>query len=122
MERGIGKLTFLVFAAVLGAAIYSGYIVFPFYYNYFEIQNQMDQVVRVAATYSDQELREKLNYHIKHMKLPVEPEDLRLFRQDGEIKISLEWDEVFYINWRDKEYTIEEFHFHAHSEGKIEPR
>ena len=122
MDRGIGKITFLVFATLIGSVVFYGFNVFPFYYNYFELQNQMDQVVRVASTYNDQELREKLNYHIKHMGLPVETQDLKLFRQDGVIKVSLQWDEVFHITWRDKDYEIQDFHFHAHAEGSVAPQ
>lgn len=111
--RGIGKLTFLVFGTIIGALVYAGFQIIPFYYCYFEILNQMDSAVRVASTQSDQELRQKLLYHIKKLGIPVDPEDLQILRKDGSMKISLSYDEVFYITFQDKDYDIHVFHFDA---------
>jgi hypothetical protein len=116
-ERGIGKLTLLVFGLLVFAVLFSAYHIAPFYYYYFELKNHMRTVIRVASTNSDQEVRQKLMYHIKKMQIPMDPEDLKIERDEGVMRISLAYDEVFYITWNEKDYDIHTFHFHAYEEG-----
>lgn len=118
-ERGLSKLTILVFGTLFAAVLYTGYSVLPFYYCYYEIQNQMEQAIRVASTYTDAELRDKLVYHIKKLELPVNPEELRIEREAGFMKISLPYEEVFYVTWEGKEYDLHTFKFHAYAEGSF---
>lgn len=117
-QVGMGKLTALVFGAILAVAIFVGYNVLPFYYCYYEIQNQMDQAIKVASTYTDKELREKLWYHIKKLEIPVEEEDLKIERDSGVMRISLPYQEIFYVTYKDKDYDIHTFNFHAYAEGQ----
>lgn len=118
-DRGASKLTLLVFGVVAAVILYCGFRIVPFYYYFYEIQNQMDQVVRVATTYSDSEIRSKLMSHIKKLELPVDEKDLKISRTREQIFISLEYSEVFYITFRGKDYDLHTFDFFAHSEGKI---
>jgi hypothetical protein len=115
--RGVGKLTLLVFGAIVGAGIYAAYHILPFYYCYFEITNQFEQAIKVASTYTDKEIRDKLLYHIKKLELPVEPEDLKIEREAGRMRISLPYEEVFYVTWQGKDYDLHTFEFHAYAEG-----
>ena len=117
LQRGVGKITLLVFTVILAALIYSGYKILPFYYCFFEITNQFEQVIRVASEYSDKEIREKLWYHIKKLELPVEPDDLKIERQAGRMRISMSYEEVFYVTWDGKDYDIYKFPFQAYAEG-----
>lgn len=119
-QTGASKLTLLVFGAILAAAVYSGYKIIPFYYAYFELQNQMEQVVRLAQTLSDAEVREKIEYHIEHLDIPVETRDLKVSRDGGFLKVGLEWQEVFYVTFRGKDYEIHTFDFHAHAESRAD--
>ena len=89
----------------------------PFYYCYFELENQFASVIRVASTHTDQEIRQKLMYHIKKLEVPVDPEQLIIEREEGLMRISLEYQEVFYLTFQDKDYDIYTFDFHAFSEG-----
>ncbi|MBX7136739.1 MAG: DUF4845 domain-containing protein [Oligoflexia bacterium] len=118
-QKGAGKLTTLVFAIILGAALFSGYKILPFYYRYFELQNQMEQVIRIASTLTDAEVREKLWYHIQHNDIPVEPEDLKINRENSILTVSLEWDEIFFITFRGKDYDLHTFHFATRAEGRV---
>ena len=118
-ELGIGKITVLVFGTIASALIYSGYCIFPFYYYYLELQNHMEQVIGVASTDTDQEIRQKLLYQIKKMQIPANPEDLKIERGDRTMKISLPYDEVFYITWRGKDYDLYTFNFVAAAEGRF---
>lgn len=115
--HGVGKLTLLVFGTIVGAGIYAAYHILPFYYCYFEITNQFEQAIKVASTYTDKEIRDKLVYHIKKLELPVEPDDLKIEREAGRMRISLPYEEVFFITWQGKDYDIHTFQFHAYAEG-----
>lgn len=115
-ESGIGKFTAIVFGAIFGALIYSGFKILPFYYYYYELLNQMDSMARVASTMTDKEIRSRLEYEIRHMQIPVLPEDLIVKREDAKIIISLEYQEEFYVSFKDKDYTIRVFPFHAYVE------
>lgn len=116
-QSGVGKITLFVFGTILAVLVYCGYRILPFYYCYFEITNQFEQVIRVAGEYNDKEIREKLWYHIKKLELPVEPDDLKIQREAGVMKISMKYQEVFYITWDGKDYDIHKFDFQAYAEG-----
>lgn len=116
-QTGASKLTLLVFGLIVGAALYSAYHILPFYYYFYELKSHMQSVIRVASTESDAEIRRRLLYHIKKYELPVEPEDLKVIRNDRHMQISLDWQEVFYVTFRGKDYDIYVFNFHAFEEG-----
>ncbi|MDC0358812.1 DUF4845 domain-containing protein, partial [Oligoflexia bacterium] len=99
--RGAGKITTLVFGTLIIVTLYCTYYIAPFYYYYYELQNQFITVIRVASTHTDQEIRQKLMYHLKKMQIPMDPEDLKIEREDRTMRISLEYQEVFYITFQD---------------------
>jgi hypothetical protein len=116
-ERGIGKLTLAVFGTILFAIGFAAYNIIPFYYYYFELVNQMEAVIRVADTENDQAIRKKLLYHIKKMQIPAVPEDLKIEREGHHMKISLSYEEVFFLTFKGKDYDIYRFPFTAYAEG-----
>jgi hypothetical protein len=116
-ESGIGKFTFIVFGVIVGAAVFAAYSIGPFFYCYFEIENQMASLIRVASTHTDQEIRSKLLYHIKKLEIPVEPDDIIIDRSEGFMSIGFSYSEVFYLTWRDKDYDLHTFHFDAYADG-----
>ena len=115
--RGVSKLTLLIFAVIVSALIYSAYCIMPFYYYYYDLQNQFKQVIKVASTETDKEIRDKLNYYIDRYEIPARHEDLKIERLGRRMKISLHYTKVFYVTWRDKDYDIHKFKFHAYAEG-----
>jgi hypothetical protein len=117
LEEGAGKLTLLVFGSILAAALYTAYNVLPFYYYYYDLKNQFAQVIKVASVESDAEIRKKLMYFIKRYNIPCEPEDLRIERSNGVMRISLKYQEVFYVTWQGQDYTVREFDFDATEEA-----
>lgn len=121
-QKGVGKLTLLVFGAIIAAALYSGYKILPFFYSYYELQSQMDQIVQVASVKTDQEIRTQLLYHIKKLDIPVEPQELKVVREDGVIKVGLKWQDVFYITYKEKDYDIYTFDFNAYAEAQFSKR
>jgi hypothetical protein len=118
-ERGAGWLTIMVFLAIFGAVGYVGYRVLPFYYYFYELQNQMEAAIKVASTETDEEIRKKLLVHIKKLEIPCEPEDLKIERSEGFMKIQLKYSEVFYITIAGKDYDIHRFYFDGYAEGKF---
>lgn len=118
-QSGIGKLTFIVFATIIGVVLYCGYHILPFYYYYYELMNQMESVTRVASSETDQEIRKRLMYHINKMQIPIRrPEDLKIERDNGYMTISLAYQEVFYISWQGKDHDIHKFDFNAYVRKK----
>jgi len=109
----MSKLTLVFFGTLTGVLVWAGYNIIPFYYYYYELQNQFDAAIRVASEYTDQEIRQKLMYHIKKMEIPAEDEDLKINRYDNRMQISLDYAEEFYVTWKEKDYTIHTFPFHA---------
>jgi dihydroorotase len=119
-ERGVGYLTLAVFGTLIAAGIFCAYHIFPFYYYYFELQNQMDSLVRVASVHTDKELRDKLRAHLKRMEIPATIDDVKIRRFGSSISMTLEYEEDFYVEFRGQEYDIHTFQFRAHAEGEYE--
>lgn len=119
LQRGISKVTLLVFLAIGGVLSYCGYRIGLFYYCYFEMVNQMNAAIRVASTENDQEIRRKLAYHLMKLEIPAEVEDIKIEREDKLMRISLEYTEVFDISWGGKPHTIHVFKFHAYAEDQF---
>ena len=116
-EHGIGRITLLVFGAIFAALIYAGFKILPFFYYYLEMENQMQQVIRIASTTTDQEIRDKLLYHMHWSKLPADDKDLKIERIGQHMRISLPYSEVFYVEWNGKVYDLYVFEFNAFAEG-----
>ena len=116
-ELGIGRLTLLVFGLIVAAGLYCAFQIFPFYYYYWELENQMSAAIRVASTETDYELRTKLLDHIRRTEIPAKKEDLKIIREAHHMRIELKYQEVFYITWQGKDYDIKVFPFHARAEG-----
>lgn len=118
-DAGVGKLTLIVFSAIVGTAIYLAFEIMPFYYYYFELENQFKSHIRVASTHTDQEIRQKLLYHIKKLEIPCDPDDLIIERGRDDMMIRLKYTEVFEVYWDGKYHTIWTFPFDAKVEGRF---
>lgn len=116
-EYGIGKFTLLVFSLIIIVAIFVASKVLPFFYYYYEIESHMHSLVQVAASNTDEEIKDKLMYHIKKMQIPVTREEISIVRTPGTINISFEYEEVFDVEFRDEIYELHVFPFYAYAEG-----
>jgi len=113
-ESGLGKLTLLIFGTLTFIAAYCLYHIIPFYYYYYELQNQMLSLSRVASTHTDAEIRTKLMYHIKKMEIPVSGDQIRISREGQNIKMRVSYEEVFYVPFRGEYYDIHTFPFEVY--------
>lgn len=118
-QRGMGRITLLVFSAIGAALLFAGYQILPFYYYYYELVNQMEAVIKVAGLENDRVIRNKLAYHIKKLQIPAEIEDLKIAREGTRMRISLKYEEVFYVRWKGKNYDLKVFPFVAEAEGQF---
>lgn len=121
LQKGAGRLTTIVFGAITFVLLYCAYHILPFYYYYYELQNQFEAHAKAADVYTNTELRNKLMYHIKKTGVPIRsPEDLRIDRTGNGVTISLAYSELFYVGFGDKYYDIYRFHFNprASTPGK----
>lgn len=116
-ETGLGKLTAIFFGGLVLITLYIGYNVLPFFYYYFELKSQMESLIRVAPVYTNEQLREKLHYHMKQLKIPADINDVEIERAGNRIKMSLAYSETFYITYQDKDYDVMTFDFLAEEEG-----
>ncbi len=117
-SAGVGKLTLLVFFVLIGSVGFCAYNILPFYYYYYDLQNQFRQVISVASTETDKEIRDKLMYYIKKYEIPIgRPEDLKIEREGNRMRIGLKYQEVFYIRWQGKDYDLRTFDFNVFAEG-----
>ncbi|MEZ4753381.1 MAG: hypothetical protein R3A13_03615 [Bdellovibrionota bacterium] len=118
-QNGVGKITLIVFSAIIASIVYLGFQILPFYYYYFELENQFAAHIRVASTHTDQEIRKKIEYHLKKLAIPADPEALKIERSREFMRISLKYTEIFEIYWQGKYHTIWKFPFNAKAEGKF---
>ena len=118
-EKGVGYITLFVFGLLFVAAFYSASKILPFYYYYYDLQNQMESLIRVASDNTDQQIRKKLMYFIKKYDIPARDQDLQISRGSNMMKIQLRYKEVFYATWQGKDYDIHTFEFLAQAEGKF---
>lgn len=129
-EAGINRLGVLVFGLVIASAVFVGYHVFPFYYDYWEIQGLMQAQADKASIFQDAEIRKNILERIKKLEIPVEdPEKLKINRYDGKILIEMDYDEVLFIDLgmftKSGEENIKDlhvFHFHPYAEARIPDR
>jgi len=118
-SRGVGKLTLLIFGTLTAAVLYSAYHILPFYYYYYELQSHMEQMIKVGYMNTDLEIRQKLGAQIKFNSIPAEVKNIKIERGDHFMKISLPYEEIFYITWMGQDYDIHTFEFFAYAEGKF---
>lgn len=116
-QCGMGRITLLVVGSLTAVAVFCGYQIIPFYYYYYELQNQFDSLTRVAGVETDQSIRRKLEYHLKKMQIPADISDVKINREGNKIQISLKYKEIFYVKYRGKTYDLYVFPFHAEAIG-----
>jgi hypothetical protein len=118
-ERGAGKFTLFVFAALAGIAVYIVAQVGPIFYSHMELQNQLQQAARVAATKDDAELRKLIAPHLRDLEIPATIDSLVIERFEGYIYIGISYSETLTIPLGEKDLEIYTFQFAPYAEEDL---
>jgi hypothetical protein len=116
-EAGAGRLTVLVFGALVAALIFVGYQVIPFYYYYFEFSNQLQGLVSGADRHNDVTMRSKVVRIMEQLEIPATERDVQIDRRDGSVGITVQYTEILFFSFRGKDYDLYEFRFRASAQG-----
>ncbi len=120
-QKGYSKSTnaILVFVCVL--VCFFLFYALPKYSKYFEIRNQMYALIESANVYTDVELRDKLLYKIKQLKIPAGEDDIEILRDDdNKITIMLHYKETLRIKTKDKDVDFFTLSFSPKVQGSLE--
>ena len=118
-DKGYTRPVNMILVCLAFIAVFILYKVIPFYYYYFEIKNQMIALSKLASMQTDIEIKEKLYEQIKYLKIPATKDDIDIQRTSHKIKITLKYNEIFYITINNKDYDLYVFNFLAKAENKI---
>jgi hypothetical protein len=111
IEAGIGKITLVVLVCFVSALVYSIFKVIPFYYYYYELRNHAESLARVSDELSDDQLRQKMEEKMKELGIPAKTEDLVVERYLSQLRISLSYQEEFYLKFKGREHILKVFPF-----------
>jgi hypothetical protein len=113
-EKGQSRAGLLFVTLICTCLIYVAWHVLPFYYYFYELQGLMEAQVRVSSDKTEEEIRQNLMLKIKELEIPVTDEhDILLLRSAKDIYLELDYTEVLWFSFLDKDYKIHEFDFHA---------
>lgn len=119
-DSGLSRLGILILLLLVGAVVYAGSQVFPYFYNFYELQGLMEAQADKASEFSDDEIRKTILNKIKKLDLPNEPELLKINRFDGKIVIEYEYSEMLYFDLdEDHQYDLHRFDFHPRAERQV---
>ncbi len=119
-ERGLGNITLIFLAVVVGLIIYISSVVLPIFYYYFEFQGQLDSIADKVKVYSLEELKKKITYHINKLEMPFTYDDMSVRRRGKNLEFKISYKEPVYLYFFDKEYKVHVFHFTVKSSGAVE--
>lgn len=92
-ERGAGRLKAIVWLAILGAFVYVCIKVVPILYNEYQFQDAMQNTARFATVnrQSPDDIRKSLVQEAQAKAIPVQPEDIHVTADGGNVKISADY-------------------------------
>lgn len=119
-DRGLSRLGILILLLLVAAVVYAGSQVFPYFYNFYELQGLMEAQAEKASEFTDDEIRKSLVARMKKLDIPYEADLLKINRFDGKIVIEYEYSEVLYFDLdEDHAYDLHTFDFHPRAERQI---
>lgn len=89
-QRGEGRLKAIIWLTILVSMIYVGIMVIPVLVNEYEFQDAMQTVARFASAnrQSADDIRAALVKEAKSEDIPLQPEDIHVESQAGNVRIS----------------------------------
>lgn len=116
---GLGYLSMIFLLVLFGSLAYAGYYILPWHYEYYELQSQTDQLVRVASIDSDKEIKHKLRSMMRDYDLPFTVDEVKIRRGNNAITIEVSWEREFGIPWGEEFHHLHTFYFDVFSEAPI---
>jgi hypothetical protein len=110
-QRGASKTATLFLLAVIGLLVHVGFRLFPIYYSYFELHNQMGSLIRVADELKDSEIRRRIEEQLKSLKIPADITDVRIERRAQTMLLSLDYVEILTLGFGDYKFDVWKFNF-----------
>ena len=118
-QRGASKVATLFLLLVIATLAHVGYKLFPIYYSYFELHNQMGSLIAVADEYNDEEIRKRIAAQIKSLEIPAPIADVRIDRRAQTMLISLRYIEILTLGFEGFKFDVWTFKFVCEVEGVI---
>lgn len=79
---------------LVGAAVYTGWMVVPAFIANYRFQESIDDSARAAAVNSqrtDDEIRSAIYEEARELQLPLKPEDIKVERDGGDVRVSADY-------------------------------
>lgn len=116
-QKGLSYLTLLVFGTLFfGIGYYISHVA-PIMYGYWELDNHMQTIIRLADQLTDDEIRKRLKITIKEQEIPLAVDKIVIFREKNHMIISAKYKKTFKVVIRGKEYWKQDFKFKLYAEG-----
>jgi hypothetical protein len=88
------NLRILFWLVVVGAAIYTGWMVVPAFIANYRLKESIDDSARSAAVNNqrtEDEIRRAVYLDAKDLQIPLKPEDIKVERSGGDVFISADY-------------------------------
>ena len=101
-RRGASRVGCLVTLLVLGAACYYGFRIGKVKYNASSYQHVMEASLRVAETFTDKQIKDRILAEADSLGLPDEAKEITLVRTGRHIEVSAEYDVIVDLPFKKK--------------------
>ena len=109
LERGEGRIGFILSLALLGTGIFVGVKVIPVRINAYEFRDFIQEECRFAATRShDEEIYKRILAKAKELRLPLEKKNLRMERTAHEMIISASYRQTIDLKFTKYVYKFDQ--------------
>ncbi len=119
MQTGASKTAIFFLLTVVGLIVHVGFRLFPIYYSYFELHNQMGSLIRVADELKDSEIQKRIHEQLKSLKIPADIDDVRIDRRAQTMLLSLNYVEILTLGFGEYKYDVWRFNFLCEVEDVI---
>ncbi|MGA2192428.1 MAG: hypothetical protein ABSG42_03515 [Nitrospirota bacterium] len=91
-SRGGSRAAFLIYVLVAIVLVYAAIMTLPVYMNYYSLDDEIGQQMRLAAINSDDIILGDIETKIKDLGLPIKPGDIYMKRGDDEgLTVKINW-------------------------------
>ena len=103
-RRGVSKVGCLFSTLIVVGACYYGFRIGQVKYNATSYKNVMEASVRVAETFTDKQIKDRIIAEADSLGLPDEAKEITLVRTGRHIEVSSEYDVTVDLPFKKKTY------------------